>query len=148
MDDSIYDPPAGYALRKNGTCGADQETCGNPWLDWYNCCPKGTHCNEHNTCCPKKAGCEEWLVVDPHCANNKTWDLYETEPGGNFFCCLSTSSAYLAGGLESNGTATTGIACADGIPDGAKDDALVPVARGEIHIKKCHTLCSAARMKS
>ncbi|OJJ59625.1 hypothetical protein ASPSYDRAFT_44011 [Aspergillus sydowii CBS 593.65] len=128
MGDSVYDPPAGYALRKNGTCGADQETCGNPWNDWHNCCPKGTHCGEHNTCCPREAGCEQFLVEDPHCANNKTWDLYKTE--GNFFCCLSTSSAYLAGGLWYNGSSTTGIACADGIPDGEENEALYPVARG------------------
>lgn len=133
MGDSSYGPPAGYALRKNGTCSANQETCGNPWGDWYNCCPGGTHCGDNNTCCPTESGCVDFLKEDLHCANNKTWDLYQSED--SYFCCLNTTRGFLAGGLEYNGSSTTGIGCADGLPDGKDDEALVPVARGEIERK-------------
>ncbi|OJJ03071.1 hypothetical protein ASPVEDRAFT_29606 [Aspergillus versicolor CBS 583.65] len=130
MGDPLYDPPHGFALRKNGTCAANQETCGNPWKDWYNCCPKDTYCGEHNTCCPHKSGCIQPLSDDPHCANNKTWDLYKSEGDqGDFFCCLNTSRGFVAGGLESNGS-TTGIGCADELPERENGEALTPVARG------------------
>ncbi|KAL4744111.1 hypothetical protein BDV11DRAFT_201528 [Aspergillus similis] len=104
---SNYSPPYGYGLRRNGTCIASEENCGNPWGDWYNCCPENTHCSANNTCCPTDSDCSAAIAVDPHCANNATWDL--------------SSNGFLAGGLEYNGSETTGVGCADGYPEGDGD---------------------------
>ncbi|KAL4933786.1 uncharacterized protein BDV17DRAFT_286598 [Aspergillus undulatus] len=124
---SNYDPPYGYGLRRNGTCLASEEDCGNPWGDWYNCCPENTHCSANNTCCPTDSDCSVAIAEDPHCANNATWDLYDSE---GYFCCLSSSNGFLAGGLEFNGSETTGVGCADGYPEGESNSVLLPVARG------------------
>ncbi|KAL4915241.1 hypothetical protein BDW62DRAFT_127324 [Aspergillus aurantiobrunneus] len=123
-----YGPPAGFALRRNGTCTANEELCSNPWGNWYSCCPSGTHCSDGNVCCPTTAGCANYIEQDPHCARNTTWDLYHSET--SYFCCLNTSRGFLAGGLVYNGSSTTGIGCADGLPEGEDNTALIPIARG------------------
>ncbi|KAL4811347.1 hypothetical protein BDV18DRAFT_8314 [Aspergillus unguis] len=125
---SDYGPPAGFGLRRNGTCTEKEKQCSHPWGDWYNCCPEGTYCSDDNTCCPTTAGCSNYIKQDPHCANNATWDLYESDE--SYFCCLSTSHGFLATGLVYNGTATTGVGCSDGLPDGETNTALIPIARG------------------
>ncbi|RDW93399.1 uncharacterized protein DSM5745_00721 [Aspergillus mulundensis] len=124
---SAYDPPAGYGLRRNGTCLATEETCANPYDDWHNCCPEGTYCNDDNTCCPTSSNCAAFIEADPHCANNVTWDLYDSN---GYFCCLSSSYGFTRNDLVYNGTRTGGVGCADGLPDGESLTAIPPVARG------------------
>ncbi|KAL2812020.1 hypothetical protein BDW59DRAFT_155411 [Aspergillus cavernicola] len=128
MGDTDYGPPAGFAIRRNGTCTAKEEECSHPWGNWYNCCPESTHCSDNNTCCPTTAGCSAYIEEDPHCANNATWDLYIDN--NNYFCCLSTSTGFVASNLMYNGSSTTGVGCADGLPEGEYNNALIPVARG------------------
>ncbi|KAL2797353.1 hypothetical protein BJX66DRAFT_297674 [Aspergillus keveii] len=121
-------PPYGYALRRNGTCLADQEvSCGNNWADWYTCCPLGTVCGLNNTCCPSDADCSAPLAADPHCANNGTWDLYYTT---KYVCCLSGKWGFYQEGLVVGAKPTGGHGCADGYPSGTDVEVLVPVATG------------------
>ncbi|KAL4935996.1 hypothetical protein BDV06DRAFT_116065 [Aspergillus oleicola] len=124
---SNYGPPYGYSLRRNGTCLSSEEPCGNPWSDWNNCCPEDTYCNTDNTCCPTDSECSAAIGEDPHCANNATWDLYDSD---GYFCCLSDSTGFVASNLEYGGNDTTGVGCADGYPEGEYNSVLIPVARG------------------
>ncbi|KAL4993242.1 hypothetical protein BDV10DRAFT_179501 [Aspergillus recurvatus] len=124
---NAYGPPSGFALRRNGTCTASEESCSNPYDRWWNCCPEGTYCSNDNTCCPRTADCSPFIKQDPHCANNVTWDLYENN---GYFCCLSTSYGFTRTGLVYNGTETGGVGCADGLPDGNQLTAIPPMARG------------------
>lgn len=51
-------PPAGYVLRRNGTCTETEQTCDHPWASWYNCCPEGSYCSDDRMiCCQIKSGC-------------------------------------------------------------------------------------------
>ncbi|KAE8420059.1 hypothetical protein BDV36DRAFT_281835 [Aspergillus pseudocaelatus] len=113
MDDYYSSPPAGFTLRRNGTCTANEKNCGNPWGDWHDCCPEGTYCqsersdNDRNVCCRTKSGCKSLIEQDPHCANNQTWDLYNND--GDYFCCLQGKR----GVVQTFSEGGAGIACAD-----------------------------------
>ncbi|KAE8329375.1 hypothetical protein BDV39DRAFT_191317 [Aspergillus sergii] len=113
MDDYYSSPPAGFTLRRNGSCAANEKECDNPWGHWYDCCPEGTYCssersdNDRNVCCRTKSGCKALIEQDPHCANNETWDLYINDQ--DYFCCLQGKRGFVQTFSEGG----AGIACAD-----------------------------------
>ncbi|KAE8312201.1 hypothetical protein BDV41DRAFT_577831 [Aspergillus transmontanensis] len=113
MDDYYSSPPAGFTLRRNGSCAANEKKCDNPWDHWYDCCPEGTYCSsersddDRNVCCRTKSGCKALIEQDPHCANNETWDLYIN--GQDYFCCLQGKRGFVQTFSERG----AGIACAD-----------------------------------
>ncbi|KAL4921349.1 hypothetical protein BDW62DRAFT_174489 [Aspergillus aurantiobrunneus] len=119
-------PPAGYALRRNGTCLDTEEFCDNPWEDWHFCCPGGSYCSEdRNVCCRTQSGCAAVVERDPHCANNETWDLFNND--GDYFCCLHGKQAFVETFPNNGGQ---GIGCADGELDNASQSLLNIVATG------------------
>ncbi|OJJ05952.1 hypothetical protein ASPVEDRAFT_64819 [Aspergillus versicolor CBS 583.65] len=119
-------PPAGYVLRRNGTCTETEQTCDHPWASWYNCCPEGSYCSDDRMiCCQTKSGCAALVKEDPHCANNATWDLYYN--GGSYFCCLHGKQGFVET-FPGNGGA--GIGCADGELDNASQSLLQVIATG------------------
>ncbi|OGM45264.1 hypothetical protein ABOM_006438 [Aspergillus bombycis] len=113
MSDYYSSPPAGYTLRRNGTCAANEKKCANPWGPWHDCCPEDTYCpsersdNDRNVCCRTKSGCKALIEQDPHCANNQTWDLYNND--GDYFCCLQGKRGF----VQTFSQGGAGIACAD-----------------------------------
>ncbi|KAB8265024.1 hypothetical protein BDV32DRAFT_159615 [Aspergillus pseudonomiae] len=120
MGDYYSSPPAGFTLRRNGTCAANEKECANPWGPWRDCCPEDTYCpsersdNDRNVCCRTKSGCKALIEQDPHCANNGTWDLYNND--GDYFCCLQGKRGFVQTFSEGG----AGIACAD--PDSGELD--------------------------
>ena len=83
---------SGFALRRNGSCLAEQVDCG-PTADTYHaCCPSGSSCpRQFNVnCCPTSDNCTQTLVAKPGCAN-PTWDLYDNN---GFFCCAQGKMGY------------------------------------------------------
>ncbi|KAL2821215.1 hypothetical protein BJX63DRAFT_259664 [Aspergillus granulosus] len=124
-----YGPPYGYAVRRNETCvnTLNEVDCANPWGEWHNCCPENTVCGEGGVCCPTDSGCSAPIELDPHCANNATWDLYWLD---GYFCCDSNTNGFSFSGLVYNGSQTTGVGCAEGYPSGDDTEVLVPEAYG------------------
>ncbi|SPO04124.1 uncharacterized protein DNG_06807 [Cephalotrichum gorgonifer] len=103
--------PSGFALRKNGTCGAAEVDCGRTVAPYRACCPESSFCpTQYNVdCCPSSSNCTAELVREPHCANT-TWDLYDN---GGYFCCEKGLVGYAAT-TNSNGCAQPGYAFQDG----------------------------------
>ncbi|GAQ07955.1 hypothetical protein ALT_5276 [Aspergillus lentulus] len=93
----VLDGPAGFALRKNGTCLDTEVDCGATLHPFRACCPAGSHCpSQYNVdCCPSAANCTQLLVETPKCAN-ETWDLYNYY---GYFCCENGTTAF---GTSSN----------------------------------------------
>ncbi|GFF28281.1 hypothetical protein IFM46972_02306 [Aspergillus udagawae] len=88
----ILDGPAGFALRKNGTCLDTEVDCGTTLQPFRACCPGGSYCpSQYNVnCCPSAANCTQVLVKKPKCAN-ETWDLYNFY---GYFCCEKGTTAF------------------------------------------------------
>ncbi|KAL4886418.1 hypothetical protein BJY04DRAFT_213186 [Aspergillus karnatakaensis] len=129
-----FSSPYGYPLRRNGSCIAGEIECANPWGDWHSCCPDTTTCANYSSrgmCCPTDADCSRQINEDPHCSNNKTWDLYYSN---GYFCCLSTSVGYNASNLYSGGKQVGGVACGDHVPSGSQYSILTPESRGTDYI--------------
>ncbi|KAJ5820497.1 hypothetical protein N7474_006088 [Penicillium riverlandense] len=79
----------GYAVRRNNTCGAGEQSCANTWGSMHSCCPDGSFCFDSNTgianmiCCPSGLNCTSVLQSNPSCAQ-PIWDLYSYD---GLFCC-------------------------------------------------------------
>ncbi|PKY01089.1 hypothetical protein P168DRAFT_284633 [Aspergillus campestris IBT 28561] len=123
---AAYNSPAGYALRRNGSCLADEEiSCGKTWGDFSACCPKGTSCPSKNSkwknsiCCPGGGNCSNMLKKRPHCGNNETWNMFEHK--GNF-CCEKGQTAFWNRDMD-----TEGYGCVSGQPDNPQYMVLGPV---------------------
>ena len=130
-------PPAGYVLRRNGTCTETEQTCDHPWASWYNCCPVGSYCSDDRMiCCKTKSGCAAVVKEDPHCANNATWDLYYNN--GAYFCCLHGKQGFVE---TFPGDGGAGIGCADGELDNASQSLLQVIATGESRLEQNLQLC-------
>lgn len=89
----------GFAIRRNGTCSAQETKCQQTWKDGLTttiaCCPNDTSCSnsgQPNTiCCPNGLNCtQEIEAKKPACAN-PTWDLYEQD---GYFCCEPDQAGY------------------------------------------------------
>ena len=118
---SSYEAPYGFALRRNGSCLAEESSCGGTWGTWSACCPHGTICPGkyetiyNNVCCPTKADCTNAFKSNPHCADKK-WVLYD-ENGG--FCCEEGQQGFVTGNEF--------VGCADGPPPDRSETVLAPV---------------------
>ncbi|KAL4881673.1 hypothetical protein BJY04DRAFT_218114 [Aspergillus karnatakaensis] len=122
-----YDPPYGYAVRRNATCAQSETVCANTWSTWHVCCPENTVCAPGGSCCPTDSDCRPAVNVDAHCANNATWDLYYEN---GYFCCDSDTTGFLASNLIAGGVRTGGVGCASGFVSGEFNTVLVPVNYG------------------
>ncbi|EAL89992.1 hypothetical protein KXW98_004622 [Aspergillus fumigatus] len=93
----VLDGPAGFALRKNGTCLDTEVDCGATMPPFRACCPAGSQCpSQYNVnCCPSAANCTQLLLETPKCAN-ETWNLYNYY---GYFCCENGTTAF---GTSSN----------------------------------------------
>ncbi|GIK03577.1 hypothetical protein Aspvir_007649 [Aspergillus viridinutans] len=102
---TVLDGPAGFALRKNGTCLDTEVDCGATLHPFRACCPGGSYCpNQYNVnCCPSAANCTQLLVETPKCAN-ETWDLYSYY---GYFCCEKGTTAF-GTSSQSDGCAVPG----------------------------------------
>ncbi|KAF7119151.1 hypothetical protein CNMCM5793_008891 [Aspergillus hiratsukae] len=102
---SLLDGPAGFALRKNGTCLDTEVDCGVTVHPFRACCPGGSYCpSQYNVnCCPSAANCTQLLVETPKCAN-ETWDLYNYY---GYFCCENGTTAF-GTSSQSDGCAVPG----------------------------------------
>ncbi|OQE35393.1 hypothetical protein PENCOP_c013G04622 [Penicillium coprophilum] len=92
MSKSLWGPPSGFAIRRNGSC-LQGECSTKAWNetksshDFFRCCPSNSICSDKYTgiCCPDEADCRATISKPAHCAN-ETWDLYQNDDGG-YFCC-------------------------------------------------------------
>lgn len=123
---AAYDSPAGYALRRNGSCLADEEiSCGKTWGDFSACCPKGTSCPSKDSkwrnsiCCPGGGNCSNMLKKRPHCANNETWNMFNHK---NNFCCEKGQTGFWNRNMNNEG-----YGCVNGQPDDPEYMVLGPV---------------------
>ena len=102
-----FDSPAGYAVRRRGSCLADKEfSCGKTWGNFSACCPSGTKCPSKNSdwknsiCCPEPSNCSSMLQKRPHCAN-ETWNMFEHK--NSYFCCQQGLDGFWNGTKDSEG---------------------------------------------
>lgn len=86
----LYTMPAGYSLRRNISCTADEHDCGQTWKAgstlMRRCCPFGTNCDKSSNKCLVTNS----QPLDNRCANS-TWSLYYAN---DFFCCDRDTLAF------------------------------------------------------
>lgn len=87
----------GYPLRRNNSCNAGEEPCGNTWESFWACCPGNSQCLDSKAtginnfiCCPNSLNCSSVLAESPTCADT-TWDLYNST---GYFCCESDNPGF------------------------------------------------------
>lgn len=132
---SEWGPPYGFAIRRNGSCLQEENYCVRAWNltltseDFYRCCPGGeTYCSaEHpGLCCPDKADCKRLISNPAHCAN-ETWNLYENDEDGGYFCCEQGTTGFIRKNV--------GVGCAKkGDLSVSNTELLVAVSSGKMHI--------------
>ena len=98
--------PSGFAVRRNGSCLAEEVDCGRTQAPFRACCPARASCpQQYNVdCCPSPANCTATLLQDPTCANS-TWSLYDNH---GYFCCPPGTIGYNASRTFSDGCANPG----------------------------------------
>jgi hypothetical protein len=116
----------GYAVRRNNTCGAGEQSCANTWGTMHSCCPDGSYCYDSNTgianmiCCPSGLNCTSVLQSNPSCAK-PNWDLYSYD---GLFCCEQEDYGFYVEGA-------VWVGCASQSYAGANDQLLSVVQSGE-----------------
>lgn len=98
-------PPEGFAIRRNGTCLAEENDCGATLAPFRACCPQGASCfGWHNNDCCVGSNCTQTLLEYPSCANS-SWNMYLY---GGYFCCAPESDGIGYGDSNSDGCAEPG----------------------------------------
>ncbi|PLN86460.1 hypothetical protein BDW42DRAFT_190049 [Aspergillus taichungensis] len=102
-----FDSPAGYALRRNGSClASEEESCGETWGGFSGCCPSGTKCPskdskwKNSICCPDPGNCSNMLKKRPHCGN-ETLNMFRHHK--TYFCCEKGQKAFWNPKTDSDG---------------------------------------------
>lgn len=92
---SDWGPPSGFALRRNGSCLSEENSCGTSFDNFHRCCPKPATCPTQplGICCETPGNCTQQIFSSPHCAN-ESWDLYNNSRDGGHFCCLQGLSGF------------------------------------------------------
>lgn len=122
---SSYDPPSGFALRRNGSCLDTETSCHQTWGDFYACCPGNSKCPgatnpiANNVCCPIDSDCTESLLAKPHCAN-ESWTLFYHD----YFCCLSGQTGFWTDNPDN------AVGCANEVP--SEYHPLSPIPTGKL----------------
>ncbi|UKZ81817.1 hypothetical protein TrVFT333_009591 [Trichoderma virens FT-333] len=111
------DRAKGFAIRRNTTCQADEQTCGSTWNTWKACCPGNSYCPgkdkkySNNICCPDSSNCTA-LITNPAICADSSWNLYtldgKDEMSGSF-CCEANQQGFYVSGLGYVGCAGPGV---------------------------------------
>ena len=102
---------SGWAVRRNGSCAADEVDCGLTAAPFHTCCAEGAFCPasnvSNNYCCNSNSNCTQTILEHgPYCANF-SFTLYDNS--GNF-CCGAGQEGFRKddGTLSSYGCASLG----------------------------------------
>ncbi|KAK2757101.1 hypothetical protein FQN54_005070 [Arachnomyces sp. PD_36] len=122
---SQFEPPYGFAIRRNGSCLSSESECYATWGGFWGCCPGEATCPgadqwiANNVCCPGNADCTGQLNEKPHCAD-ESWTMFERE---GYFCCEKGQFGFWTSYPDGN------FGCSDEYPDNANFTVLNPISQ-------------------